>query len=78
MNAFQRLLSIVNATLFFWIGRHNKVYVNDHKDCVEVADDADGNAIELIGETGMDSTKIRAKNPSSSSAIDDSRKWEIY
>lgn len=69
-------MSLVNATLFFWIGQKNKVYVNDHDDCVDCHEDVDGSVIELRdGVTGID-TKHDLGN-TSRNVIDDSQKWVI-
>jgi hypothetical protein len=49
------VLSLINSTLFFWVRRHEKIHVDDHNDCVDVAEDVDGNAIGLRdGETDSD------------------------
>lgn len=55
LNGCQKILSLINSTLFFWVRRHKKIHVDDHNDCVDVAEDVDGNAIGLRdGETDSD------------------------
>jgi hypothetical protein len=53
--------------------RHDQIHVDDHNDFVDVAEDVDGNAIELRG--GEDSDVVDATNDRlhcSSTCIDDS------
>ena len=67
------MLSLISATLFFWLGGRGKVYVNDHNDCVDCVDDPDGNVIGLReGETEICSTKHHVQD-SSDVVINDSQ-----
>ena len=62
MNSIQKVASIINATLFFWVPRSGRSnYLSDSKDVVVFAEVGEGNVVKLgySEEVNNDQSKPR-------------------